>query len=182
MLHRNTVSIELFVDGRAKLFIPLHHVNDFSYVESQVARSVLPQLRRDEGLPRFFDMAALWLSIACLLNFYEHWLEKPEWLDEVQVGIVIQDVRLAVAFDDSDYWGKHVQDFSLPIIREDNIRIPDDVALAPLQTFSGNPPLWMWLGGIIGTALGLPKELSSRVLAEAILRESKRKKADGQPY
>ena len=171
-LHNNTVGIQLFADGRAKLFVPLQSVNDFDYIDSQDVKSFLREVVgvNPKGLLQFFDMGALWLSIANLVTFYEHWLERPEWMTQVQVAITLQNVWRAVAFFDSDEWVQHVQQLSLPIVRENSVTVPEPIGRGSSVDLGGEIPLWLRIGVTISEALGLPWEPSSSVLAEALDR------------
>jgi Putative DNA-binding domain len=74
---QNSLSVEFFVDGRARFFIPLHIIRAIdgetvsSEVRSRQARAVLEDLLRQDNdlyLAKFFDLTTLWQAALGLAN------------------------------------------------------------------------------------------------------------------
>ncbi|MFN8515009.1 MAG: ATP-binding protein [Thermomicrobiales bacterium] len=173
----NSLSVELFEDGRAKLFIPIHAMNvlqDIDQVESSRVRSVLRSLEGDDNsyLLRFLDVAQLWAGVAILVAFYRDWIRDEFGAagpSSIKVAIRLVSAWRAVPFFDHDAWGEHVEKVGLPVILADDIRVPSELGRAIEYPWDDNL-LNLTLGSIINETLGLPVEINSLALVRALIR------------
>ncbi|RLI51830.1 MAG: hypothetical protein DRP09_18825 [Candidatus Thorarchaeota archaeon] len=155
----NSLTVEFFLNGRAKFFIPLQYISLFreqntENLKSSKAKHTLKEIwkgDRDFGTLslRFFDIVDLWLAVLNLVNFYQEWLGIPQ--TDFRVALVLENVRRSVPFCDTDQWGDHVQKFGLPVLNKDSSRFPETSWMA-----RGNTPLWIQICPVIGMGFGLP--------------------------
>lgn len=175
----NSLMAELFLDGRAKFFIPLHYfadwqIPDLDRLQSPRVRETLGSLweadRQSDTLHllRFFDIGELWLVVAHLLSYYQEWLGAESYLTELQIAAVIEGVWRSVPFFDSDDWGAHVQKFGLPITSRTVIKIPPEIGDGIRVPANSEHPVWLDLCGDLSLAFGLPLQLYRELLFQAV--------------
>lgn len=163
----NSLSAELFIDGRAKLFIPLkfmhtlHSVN-IDELKSVEVRQALTKITTSDkqlnsALIRFFDIQGLWTTVTVLLNFYQEWYGKALEQISLRVAITMENVWRSSPFCDADEWGIYVQKFGLPVQNTDFIRIPNQKGKGLVMKF----PLWTTICPLIGMGFGLSADLYS---------------------
>jgi hypothetical protein len=155
----NSLTIELFMDGRAKFFVPLQYVpifSDHEKLNSPIVKQVLAEIWRTDPEHntlslRFFDIVNLWWIVTHLLNYYQEWLGKEALSAKLLASITMEGVWRSVPFCDADQWGEHVQRFGLPVLNKDTLRFPE-----PRLVVKGTDPLWITICPIIGMGFGLP--------------------------
>jgi hypothetical protein len=84
----NSLTAELFLNGRAKFLIPLQYIpllrqHDTEGLKSPRARQAIEEIwRGDRELNtsslRFFDIVSLWLTVMDLVSYYQEWLGVPQ--------------------------------------------------------------------------------------------------------
>lgn len=166
----NSLSVEFFMDGRAKLFIPLkymqglHNVNINNFKSPEVRQALTTIVKSDEqydsALIRFFDIQALWTTVTILLNFYQEWYGKALEQNSLRAAITIGNTWRSSPFCDADEWGIYVQKFGLPVQNTDFIRIPNQKGKGLIAKF----PLWTMICPFIGMGFGLPIDLYSNIV------------------
>lgn len=166
----NTLTAQLFDDGRARFFMQLPGERTLPpdaivRLNSGTARAVLAGLHsRDLEVLRFFDVGTTWMAIALLASFYQAWLHQdfptnsPD-LANLRGAIRLSGVWRLVPFHDSEAWGQYVQRFGLPITLQDTIELPRNIARGLPLTLRGEPLLWLELSVNMCLALGLPADL-----------------------
>lgn len=176
----NSMTVELFVDGRARFFLPLIQKNVFEAgfvsktLQSDKVKEVLQHLLRttpgqESSLEHthFFDIFSLWSSILVLLNFYLDWLGSDRLLiTEMRTAIRCNEVWRAVPFADRDEWGDHVEKFGLPLVMTSTVAMPDVLEqsmIVPLEDAESS--LWVKLLLVVGMAFGLPGETLTALIA-----------------
>jgi hypothetical protein len=166
-------ALELFNDGRGKIssplaFSPLPDDQEIKAFESEEVRTVFTALRQsgnvDANWLRFLDIGLMFASIGTHLSFYLEWLGDKDPISEFRVAIKLDGIRRAVPFFDSDDWGKHVHNYSLPIVDRERICIPSGRKRSLLWDSSptADASLLEMLCFMIGNALGLPHGLQTR--------------------
>lgn len=175
----NSLTVELFADGRAKLHIPIDFMSvwgNLDALESARTRQVLSELYgtdedTDLYLLRFIDFSSLWLAIAHLVSYYQAWLQRRLGEEiralDIKAAATITGVWRSVPFFDSDEWGEHVAKFGLPVVGSDLVRLPADIGRGLVVTGEA-APAWLLLGSYISLALGLPIDLASTAVARAL--------------
>ena len=159
----NSLTAELFADGRAKFFVPLRIMMpvleeaNIQQLKSTQVRQALERIAasdRDHSstLLRFFDIRQLWAIIINLLNFYQKWYGEALEQNNVQVSITMENIWRLVPFCDMDEWGTHVQKFGLPAQNVNFIRIPIEKGKGIICDY----PLWKTVCPFIGEGFGLP--------------------------
>jgi hypothetical protein len=180
----NSLSAEFFTNGQAKFMIPLNYFPslknwDYEEYQSKQVKQTLEKLLEAERIVpslymRFFDIGHLWLTIACILCYYQEWLGSEPLLAELQFGVTIEGVWRSVPFFDSDEWGLYVQKYGLPVVGDELIRVPRDFSRGGIRVGLGNDwPLWLEICYYLSLAFGLPPELYSNTLLEAISRSAR---------
>jgi hypothetical protein len=157
----NGLSIELFVDGRTKFYIPLSYVTidgiEFKSAETRkILNSLLQSDKQDSiSVLRFFDVHQLWSMVILLLNFYKTWFGEEIKDSTFRVAMSLENIWRSVPFQDSDEWGLHVQKFGLPIQSSDFVRIPNRSG----KSINTTSIEWHTLCSFIGMAFGLSPEI-----------------------
>jgi hypothetical protein len=174
----NSLTTELFIDGRAKFFIPLFHVpvareeNIDEFKSSQVKQALSRNWATDQEyktqLLRFFDMGRLWSIVAILLSFYQEWLGEDHCVTDFKVAVLVEDVWRTVPFLDLDEWGVHVQKCGLPVVSSDIRKFPSDTDRPLLISVDEERTLWPAVCSLIGLVFGLPIELNWSLAFNAI--------------
>lgn len=165
----NSLSMELFDDGRARFFIPLHIIKVLnretivSEVTSNQVRAVLENhLRQDNDLylAKFFDLTSLWKAAMLMVNFYLDWVKDDlSLIHNFRVLIHGKELWRTVAFVDDDRWAEHVRTFHLPIMANNEVKIPEERREgAIINIDESSEALWGTLLGLVGLMFGLPTE------------------------
>lgn len=184
----NSLSVELFVNGRAKFFIPIKYLHDIQSrdlekIESQEVKETLENIwqedeERHTGHLRFLDVGQLWLQIATLFSYYLEWLKDEPLLDELKIAVIAEGVWRSVPFFDDSKWAEHIKKFGLPVMLEKDIRIPTDVGYGftiSKHDSENGVPGWTIVLHYISSAFGLPAESFARSLSSAIANALKKK-------
>lgn len=166
----NSLSAEFFLDGRAKLFIPLKYMQsldaeNFDKLKSPEVKQALKTIVASDNqgsfdLVRFFDIQALWTTVTILLNFYQEWYGKELEQNSLRVAVTMENVWRSSPFCDAPEWGVYVQKFGLPVQQTDFIRIPGQKGKGLITKF----PLWTTICPFIGMGFGLPTDLYSNIV------------------
>ena len=176
----NSMTAEFFTNGQAKLFVPLNYLPslhnwEFEQLGSEAVKTTLQQMIAAERntkpvYMRFFDIGQLWLTLACLLCYYREWLGENELLAELQFAVTIKEVWRSVPFFDSDEWAKYVNEYGLPVMGEQTIKIPREIERGGGMriNLSNEWPLWLEVCYFLSLAFGLPPELYSNSLLKAV--------------
>jgi Putative DNA-binding domain len=166
---QNSLSMELFDDGRARFFIPLRIIKVTngeiisSEVRSRQVRVILEDhLRQDADLylANFFDLTSLWQAAFLMANFYLDWVKNDLPLIH-NFRVLLHGNRLwrTVAFVDEDRWAEHVRTFHLPIMANNEMKIPEERREGVVINIDESPEsLWSALLPLIGLMFGLPTE------------------------
>ncbi len=168
-----SLTAELFIDGRAKLHIPLRYRSDidepgeenlYRAIRSIRVRDAI-QLGRerearafDEGL-RFFDLYRLWSDTAAMIQYYFDWLEDDTQGIGLRFALRIDQVWRTVGLMDDDYWGNHAAQYGLPITSVKTIRVPSEAGQALTVINTQEAPAWRTVCNLLGWAFGLPPEV-----------------------
>ncbi len=166
---QNSLSMELFEDGRARFFIPLRIIRVIdgetvsSEVRSRQVRAVLEDhLRQDNDLylAKFFDLTILWQVVLGLVNFYLDWVKNDlSLIYNFRVSVRGNGLWRTVAYVDEDRWAEHARTFHLPMMAHDEVTIPEERregAIVDIDESSAS--LWGALLQVIGMLFGLPVE------------------------
>lgn len=176
----NSLSVELFSNGRAKFLIPLQFIPDLarknlSNVESAEARDTLQALfdtdfEDNTQYLRFFDVGKLMMMLVVLMGFYKHWLGDDSPVTDVKAAIEINNAWRVVPFSDDDEWGKYVKKFGLPVMKTGGTRIPVEPGKGFVFSMKDAKYAGQELGEVIGLAFGLPVELAPHALHRIIVK------------
>jgi len=183
----NSLSVELFVDGRARFYIPIQYLHDIkkrelAQIESEEVKETLRNIWREDREMhtehlRFFDIGQLWLQIALLFTYYLEWLKEEPLLDELKIAIIVEGIWRSVPFFDDSQWAAHVKKFGLPVILENDFRIPSDIGhgfTISSRNLEDGVPGWMMVLSLVCFAFGLPTESFAGSLGSAIAKASKK--------
>lgn len=171
----NSLSIELDVFGRAKMFIPLQKVRledyDLSSIRSSIAHQQLSN--RLEAQPNgrsthlyCFDIGRVCLVIAVLTNYYLRRLSNPLSLTGFQVSLELDNVWRYIPFYDFDSWGSHVEHLGLPVLMENHVYFPPQKGKGYIV--DAGRELWISLCVNAARSCGLPSELFANVLGQVL--------------
>jgi len=172
----NSLSLELFNDGRARFFIPLRiiKVTDGDTVSNEVrsrqVRVILEEfLRQDTDLyiAKFFDLTSLWQAVLVLVNFYLDWLKNDlSLIYNFRALVRGNELWRTVAFVDNDRWAEHARTFHLPIMANGTVTIPEERREGAIIDINDSPEsLWGTLLPIVGMMFGFPMETLRELIA-----------------
>jgi len=169
----NSLTVELFADGRAKFFIPLQYLPDLHQMpienlRSPKVRQVLDNLRQsdkkfDTLVLRYFDIQHTIASVMNLLNFYQEFYSKEAGLTSLRVAITMNDVWRSVPFCDIDQWGTHVEKLGLPVLNSSAISIPSHASRKLVLNLDEDSPLWVTICPLIAMGFGLPHSMYGHI-------------------
>jgi len=173
---QNSISIELFDDGRVRFFIPLRtiKVTDgervLSEVKSRQVRAVLEDyLRQDTDLylAKLFDLTMLWQAVIALTNFYLDWLKDDiSLVHNFRAIICGNGLWRTIAFVDHDRWAEYARIFHLPLMTNDEVKVPEEKREgADIDIDESPESLWVALITIIGMMFGFPIETLRDLIA-----------------
>ncbi|MGA2160474.1 MAG: ATP-binding protein [Dehalococcoidia bacterium] len=177
----NSLTMEFDVYARAKLHIPLGYLafnaSTLSDVQSDAVRKLLFDriIKPNGGQSSYFrpfDIGAIWLTVACLVNFYLSWIKETTLLEGFKVAIEVTNAWRRVAFCDVDSWADHVERFGFPILLHDEVRIPDEEGTGRL--FKVGSALWIAICGHVTRAFGLPYEFFENAIYPVMAKASQR--------
>lgn len=175
----NTLTMQLDVNGRAKIFIPLSHcvrhwnAGNIHAVKSAASRSTLGRIMNDWDeqewrLLSFVDIAELWLTIATLVTYYRDWLDTSPPAFKLRTSIQLENTWRHVAFYDDDTWAEHVDARNLPILDRGDIWLPYPIEAGVELDNDDTFPLWMTICLLAGRAFGLRAKLSAMAIRSAL--------------
>ena len=181
----NSFEMELFVDGRAKFFIPLSYFGGLGLhtptgICSERVQAVFQMMAGDDPQKKtahlhFLDVARMWLVVAWCLGYYYDWIGTNNRLFETRIAASLDGVWRSVPFFDSDEWAAQVEKSGLPVMGRDAVSIPDPpggtVWLG--ETFNLR---WLIFCHMIGFALGLPYEISEDIIFQVVRRAADEQK------
>ena len=158
----NSLELELFLNGRAKLLIPIQEI-DFTADDLSSARNPDAQnevhlflSRSPHSYLRFVDMIILWQAVSVLTSFYlTHSATIIDKHDLIWAARLRGTWR-TVPFFDTRSWAEHVRSCGLPIIMKDDIFIGDPLESKRVLSEEHRSGLWMNIVGNISLAMGLP--------------------------
>jgi hypothetical protein len=168
----NSLTAELFLDGRAKFYIPVRYLPILDDIENKIrnlkslqVQNVLKEIMmsdNDDLLLHldFFDINQLLLITMNLLTFYEACYGDEAQEANLRMVITLEKVWRLVPFCDLDAWGSHVQKFGLPVRNVRFIKIP----FLKKKGLPVNYPLWKTACLLIAEGFGLPFELYAKIL------------------
>lgn len=172
------LSIELDVFGRCRITLPLRPVlkkpEEYEQIRTAACRDAL--LGRllddvsddDQPLDKlsFFDISHTWLALTTLTAFYLRWLEAPPAIAGFDIAVEALAVGQHVPFCDDSKWAEHVKLYGLPVTLGFRSRVPE---FAEQGWFVGaQKMLWGQVCSLVGRAFGLPTELMTDVVPQAI--------------
>ena len=171
-----SLELELFINGRARMFLPLPRQKLVLSIESIKSERSLAALRKmleskagaELGLLNMVDLVETSHVLAYLVVFYLRWLNSLGWKGDLLAKVRLSNIWRCVPFFDTDYWGEFVERFGLPVCSRSSIMMPPEGS-KPLRVQCGEEtgaPM-VELFGMLAVALGLPSDLVSRLLAVA---------------
>lgn len=171
-----SVSMQIFRDGRARLFIPIKNIiniNEYNFQSQKTCEVIESYWYSDEKDNKIYNVKFLDASLLCLviviaLGFYKQFVSEDGYAMDIQVAVDIKNVSNSVLFFDSDEWGEHVKNFGFPVVNFDSVRLPEGLKNSMVFKFDKDLP--MGVCAIIALTFGFPLELITHTLSEAIVR------------
>jgi hypothetical protein len=185
----NSLSIELFYDGRAKIHIPLEYIPNSKWYKLRELESpeVINILKENWSTDereidilclRFFDFPKLWSAIITLLAYYHHWIGEEHLITDIRCAVRMNNVWRTVPFFDSDEWGLHVKKFGLPVVKTDTVVFPQDVGRGIVIDYKNKRLIWQTVFDVVGLAFGLPLDVRSHAITHLIKKSIEVKSND----
>ena len=177
-------TLEFFIDGSAKIFVPVHSQSFTDFVErleqrgckSSQASSVLTSFMNEEEKPErcpleFFDLSESAILIGGLLQNYRELLGIHSEEYEIRWTIGLEGVWRMVPFVDSDKWAEFVKSCGMPVFQHSDARPFDSMKVTLLPKEWRN--FWRGLVTLVALSFGLPASLGHSAWVRAIERGSK---------
>jgi len=165
------LEIELFHDGRCRLFVPIISrpawtSANIGSIVSLKTRNVIATRYTSPSFGRlsFFDVRDLWFVLGLLVTSYETHLRVSSGVKEADAvpfrwRFQLRRVANTVAFVDDDSWADFASESNLPVIQHDVITVPEPHAYQRPLIATEDIPLWGQLATRICVSLGLPLEV-----------------------
>jgi len=176
-----SLTLELFLDGRAKIFLPLPllHPIENGVVAGWVQTTSVERVLRDHlqhdltgiGIRSltFFDTEKFWGTLATLVNFYRIWLGASSMLSGIKFGATMRGVWRTVPFLDTDEWGSQADTLGLPVVSVDEMVIPENIEQGIIRPCDDY--LWFHVCTMLGQALGFSRWMLAHSLLDLITRQ-----------
>lgn len=179
----NSLSLELFRKGQAKILIPIPHSNlgdlpNDAPLTSKTRQQLDRISRHDRSMIRLIHFGQLALYIATVTNFYSEWLGDTGQILSLRIAVQSSNVWNCIAFHDSEAWSDHVDRIGLPLLKYDQLRAFDN-RKAPVELgIEMVNQLWFTAVAFAGYTLGIPHDLAQDIMFDAINRVAYR--TDGE--
>jgi hypothetical protein len=155
--------MELFIDGRARLFIPVRgfsfNAEEIEQLESRWTQKALSKFfnadRQNFQLIKFLDIRGLRAVLCSLIALYLSWLGDGIEPLEFKISVLLDNVWRTVPFEDSDEWGEFVYEFDMPVMHSNSIRFPSESGSAWQTKHVISEPLWEQLCKLLNCILNL---------------------------
>jgi hypothetical protein len=128
----NTLTMQLFGDGAAKIHIPLSEINPTEvssvFTSPLVVHTISDMWQNDwetTSLLRFVDAGRAIASGWILSAFYITWLKENDWQTEIWHRVSLDNGWRIVPIIDSDSWGTLVEKIGLPVSPLGAVSVPD---------------------------------------------------------
>jgi hypothetical protein len=178
-LASNALTMELFLDGRAKIHIPLKYIPQDAFlnqlVSTSTAEAIIEAVDRDrEGSTflHFFDGGQLLVVLASLMTLYGRWIGSQPLFERLEYACNLTGLWRHVAVLDADAWSEFITAFGLPIL-SGNARIGRSSGRGYFAEWSnedteGVP--WIAVAGSVFLALGVPMDIFALSMYPAFTR------------
>lgn len=180
-LASNALTMELFVDGRAKIHIPLSYIPRNAFlnhlVSTSTAESIIEAIDQDrEGsnFLRFFDGGQLLVVLASLMTLYGRWIGTQPLFDRLEYACNLAGLWRHVVVLDADAWGEFIAAFGLPIL-SGNARIGQDSGRGYFTDWCSEDIKrvpWLMVARDVFLALGVPMDIFAQSVHPAFMRAS----------
>ena len=159
------LGMQLYVDGRARFHIPIEIIDNFieklsaTSVESLACENLLERLSQPEGSYRnlmFFNFAIIWQLLISFLFIYQKAFRGTGEPESVKAAIILRNSSGYVPYLEYDEWFSHVEEFGLPLIMNDFVRIPSAEGRGVLVEFDDMS--WVALSFDLCLSVGLPRK------------------------
>jgi hypothetical protein len=172
----NTLELELFTNGRGRMFLPLARLKpavSMKTMQSERALAALQEMVQSEAaatlsLLSLVDLVQTSRELGYLVVFYLRWLDSLGWRGDLLAKVRLSNVWCTVPFFDTDGWGECVERFGLPVCNRSSIMMPPEGS-KPLRVEcreeTGAPVVELF--GMLAVALGLPSDQVLRLLEVA---------------
>lgn len=183
----NSLQIELYFDGKVKIFVPIHEYEwlpDPREVTTPSVKKILNRLdssdpEHDLRQLRFFDAGELALVIAILVTFYERLLDNGTLPAKMLFAAELTSVWRLVPFVDDEVWATRVEKFGLPVMMRDDVQIGTGTN-SPGFMFDtlGDAPLWSLVASWVLQAFGMPPNFMGTLLGSGVVKHAGRQDVD----
>jgi hypothetical protein len=187
-LSMNTLAIELFRDGRAKIHIPLVYINPRALQEqlasTTAAQAIVETLDRDPDGADFvqlFDGGRLLVQVASLITLYEQWVGSQPLFERLEYACSLTGMWRHVAVLDADAWGEFISAFGLPVLSGDAKLARESgrgFLIEWASKVSDGVPPWTLVVSELFSALGVPSDVFAHSLHPVLVRASKATASD----
>lgn len=176
----NSHTVELFRNGSAKIFIPIscrrplpHEVPEMT-LSLRTRENLMSYVDGFSGLLKLMDFGELAIVIGILTNYYTEWLGRENPIVSLQTIVRASNTWRCAAYHDSDPWNDHVENYGLPVLRKQDYQSPPNLSEPSEVSLTNSWTLWLKLLVLTGFALGLPSDLSIRILFQQMHAEGRR--------
>lgn len=180
----NVLSAEFFLDGRAKLHIPIFPSWPDKITSAKVNEVLLENFMGGSHdnfrLLRIFDLGMLWKTLTCLLAYYRNWLGDIGAIDHFRVALTIKNVWRFVPFCDTDAWADFVKDYGLPVVNRSSIEIPEGIGSGmKITETGGDTGIWIPICIFTSMGMGLPYDTAAALYSETLTKARMEKNTRG---
>lgn len=166
----NSLQAELYVDGKAKFYIPLTYIpvlsNDKeSSCHTPQVHKIIKEIYKNENdlsflLLRFFDFQQLLQVAISLTCLYQYWRNDLNQDLNIRMIIEFKNIWRAVPFVDNCEWATHIIKYGLPVSSVNESRAPGN----NMKGINVKEPLWIVVSYFICLGFGLPPEIFPKLI------------------
>lgn len=155
----NSLSMQLFTDGSAKIYVPIKVVNPleppFEIPKvNQILKDFYSNTYETHAIANFVDFGNSAVTCAFLIEYYLNWLESQKWTTDLWMNISVTNIWRMVPVIDSIEWAEWIDKTGFPISMNDYSSTADQDQPLTCE-FGDHETLWLQAVGIAAASTGI---------------------------
>ncbi len=172
-------SMELFFNFRAKIHVPISHIdksNLMAKIQSEECLKIFDRLtnRQVENIIQFVDLFKTIAALSGLVSLYLDIIqEKYPYFSSIRIFFKPQNIQNRIVFFDSDAWASHVKTFGIPITEHATFSISPKQDNYYQPSIEDKSNIVLICQQMAGLALGVPLYLMREGFAHGLINNWK---------
>ena len=159
----NSLTMQIYVDGAAKVHVPLGQITIQNLTASGITNSRvietiigIQNVDRNTGLFRYVNAGNGALACGLLTSFYLDWLREKGWKSQVWFRVSLSNIWRLVPVFNSEKWNDMVSKAGLPISLVDSVSFPSLDSEPYVVDFHSSSAVAVFIASCVGSCLGIP--------------------------